>query len=66
MLETTGVKLDLILDVDTYQFIKKGMRSGISYIAQRCSLANNIYRESYDECKPSRFVISGDVNHLYR
>ena len=33
LLKMTGIKLELMLDVDQYQFIKKGMRGGISYIA---------------------------------
>ena len=33
LLKMTGIKLELMLDVDQYQFIEKGMRDGISYIA---------------------------------
>ena len=33
LLKTRGIKLELMLDVDQYQFIEKGMRGGISYIA---------------------------------
>ena len=33
LLKMTGIKLGLMLDVDQYQFIEKGMRGGISYIA---------------------------------
>ena len=33
LLKKTGIKLELMLDVDQYQFIEKGMRGGISYIA---------------------------------
>ena len=33
LLKMTGIKLELMLDVDQYQFIEKGMRGGISYIA---------------------------------
>ena len=37
----TDVKLDLLLDIDMYQLIEKGMRGGLNYIAQRYSKANN-------------------------
>ena len=41
MLKMTGVKLELISDVDLYQFLEEGMKSGVSYIAQRYSEATN-------------------------
>ena len=47
----TGVKLDLILDIDMHLFIEKGMRGGTSYIAKRHSKANNKYTESHDSNK---------------
>ena len=31
----TGIKLELISDVDMHLFIEKGMRGGISYISKR-------------------------------
>lgn len=41
MLKMTEVELELMHDVDMFQFIKKGMRGGISYIAHRHGQANN-------------------------
>ena len=34
MLKMTGIKLDLISDIDMHLFIEKGMRGGISYISK--------------------------------
>ena len=49
MLKMTDTKLDLISDIDMYQFIEKGMRGGISYIANRHGKANNKYMKNYNE-----------------
>ena len=43
MLRMTGVKLQKIIDIDMYLFVEKGLRRGISYVAKRCSKANNEY-----------------------
>ena len=51
MLKMTGIKLDLISDIDLHLFIEKGMRGGISYIAKRHGKANNKYMECYDSSK---------------
>ena len=65
MLKMTEVKLELINDIDMYQFIEKGMRGGISYIANRYSKANNKYMKNYDETKPSKYIMHLDANNLY-
>ena len=48
MLKMTGVKLEKISDIDTYFFIEKKIRRGISYIAKRYAKANNKYINDYD------------------
>ena len=57
MLRKTGIKLELITDIDMYQFIEKGIRGGVSYISHRHSKANNKYMSDYDSSKPSKHIV---------
>ena len=38
MLKMTGIKLDLISDIEMHLFIEKRMRGGVSYISKRYML----------------------------
>ena len=48
-----------------YLFIEKGLRGGISYIANRYAKANNKYMKDYDSKKPSKFITYLDMSNLY-
>ena len=65
MLKMTDIKLELMVDIDMFQFIEKGMRGGISYIANRYGKGNNKYTISYDKTKPSKYIMYLDANNLY-
>ena len=65
MLKMTEVELELMTDIDMYQFIEKGMRGGISYISHRHGLANNKYMKGYDKKAPSKYIMYLDANNLY-
>ena len=54
MLKMTDMELELMIDVDMYQFIEKGMMGGVSYIANRYGKANNKYMKKYNEKAPSK------------
>lgn len=66
MLKMTDIQLESMSDVDMYQFIEKGMRGGISYIANRHGdEANNKYMKNHDENKASKYITYLDANNLY-
>ena len=65
MLKMTDIKLELMTDIDMFQIIEKGMRGGISYIANRYGKANNKYMKEYDEKAPSKYITYLDANNLY-
>lgn len=65
MLKMTDIQLESMSDVDMYQFIEKGMRGGISYIANRHGEENNKYMKTHDENKASKYITYLDANKLY-
>ena len=65
MLKMTDIKLELMTDIDMFQFIEKGLCGGISYIANSYGEANNKYMKEYNEKAPSKYIMYLDANNLY-
>ena len=64
-LKKSGEEIELVSDMDMFQFFEKGMRGGTSYIAHRHSTANNKYMETYDEKVEDKYLMYLDANNLY-
>jgi hypothetical protein len=65
-LKMTGVKLELLSDIEMLLMVENGIRGGISTISHRYAKANNKYMgDEYDASKPSIFISYLDANNLY-
>ncbi|PFX11357.1 hypothetical protein AWC38_SpisGene24958 [Stylophora pistillata] len=65
-LKLTGVKLELLSDINMLHMFEAGIRGGISMISTRHAKANNKYMEkSFDPIQPSKFITYLDANNLY-
>ena len=65
LLKLTGIKLELLTDINMHLFIKKGIRGGISMVSKRHAKANNEDCPDYDRGKPKKFIQYLDANNLY-
>ena len=65
MLKMINIKLELMTDIDMFQFIEKGMCGGVSYIVNRYGNANNKYMKEYDERALSKYIMYLNANNLY-
>ena len=66
MLKYTGVKLELLTDVEMLNMFELGMRGGISStLTTRYAKANNKYLKDFDNSKVCSFIQYMDANNLY-
>ena len=65
MLKMTNIKLELMTDVDMFQFIETALREGVSIISHRYGKANNKYMSDYDPKQPAKHIMYLDANNLY-
>ena len=64
-LRHSGMKMDLLRDLNQYLFITRGIRGGQSMVVKRHARANNKYMKDYDSTRESSFIIYLDANNLY-
>ena len=59
-LKKTGIKLELLTDIDMFLMIEKEIRGGITHVIHRYAKANNKYLKNYDKNKQYLYA-----NNLY-
>ncbi|GBM60377.1 hypothetical protein AVEN_156939-1 [Araneus ventricosus] len=64
-LRMTGVKLELLTDIDMHLFIEKEISGGVAMISHRLTSANNPYLPNYDPTGPNSYIMYWDANNLY-
>lgn len=65
MLLKTGVKLELIENLEIIRMIQKGIRGGVCLCSTRYACANNKYMPNYDPSVAYYYFLYIDCNNLY-
>ena len=64
-LKKTGVKLELLTDIDMLLMVEKGTRGGICQATHRYAKANNKYMKNYNKNIESSYIEYLNANNLY-
>lgn len=65
MLKMTGVELELMKDINMYNFIQRGIRGGLTQCSIKHCIANNKYLNKFESSNESNFLMYYDANNLY-
>ena len=64
-LKKTGLRLELLTNIDMLLIVEKGMRGGICHTIHRYGKAKNKYMKNYDKIIESSYLMYLDANNLY-
>ena len=64
-LRYSGVKLDLLTDINQSFFLERGIQDGLSMVTKRYAKANHSKISGYDSSKPTIHILDLDANNLY-
>ena len=64
-LKNTGLKLELLTDIDLLLMVEKGIRRGIVHAIHKYAKENNKYMKNYDKNVISTYLEYLDDNNLY-
>ena len=64
LLKKTGIKLELLVDIDMLLMIEEGIRGGICQEIHRYAKANNKHMNNYDNTIESIYVVYLDAKNL--
>ena len=63
-LKKTGVKLELLTDIDMLLMVEKGTRGGICQAIHRYARANNKYMKNYNKDITSSYLMYFDATYM--
>ena len=64
-LKKTGIKLELLTNIDMLFMVEKGIRGGICHVIHRYAKANDKYMNNYDKNKESSYIQYLDADNFY-
>ena len=64
-LKKTGIRLELLTDIDMLLMVEEGTRDGICHAIHTYAKANNKYMKNYNKNIESSYLMYLDANNLY-
>ena len=61
----SGVKLELLTDIDMLLMVEKGIRCGTVHVIHKYAKTNNKYMKKYDKNAISSYLMYLDANNFY-